>query len=59
MTIQRSGPTTIDVNNERLLFEDETMASDFATCLLHSNIESCAEAYPPVSIEYLGDAIGS
>ena len=57
MAIKRSGPTTVDVNNERLSFEDETMASDFVTCLLHGDFESCSKEFPPESTEYIGDEI--
>jgi hypothetical protein len=57
MTIKRSGPTTVDVNQERLSFADETMASDFVTCLLHGDIESCSKEFPPESTEFIGDEI--
>ena len=57
MAIKRSGPTTVDVNNERLSFEDEAMTSDFITCLSHGDIESCSAEFPPETIENIGDAI--
>jgi len=57
MSIQRSGPTTVDVNNERLSFEDEFMTSNFFDCLRQGDVESCALEFPPESIEYIGGEI--
>ena len=58
MTIRRSGPNMVDVNNERLTFEDEMTASDFIACLSHGDVESCSEEFPPEQTEYIGDEIG-
>ena len=57
MTIRRSGPNMVDVNNERLTFEDEMTASDFIACLSHGDVESCSEEFPPEQTEYIGDEI--
>jgi hypothetical protein len=58
MTIRRSGPNVVDVNNERLTFEDEMTASDFIACLSHGDVESCSQEFPPEQTEYIGDEIG-
>ncbi len=58
MTIRRSGPNMVDVNNERLTFEDEMTASDFIACLSHGDVESCSQEFPPEQTEYIGDEIG-
>lgn len=58
MTIRRSGPNVVDVNNERLTFEDEMTASDFIACLSHGDVESCSLEFPPEQTEYIGDEIG-
>jgi hypothetical protein len=58
MTIRRSGPNIVDVNNERLTFEDEMTADDFIECLSHGDVESCSKEFPPEQTEYIGDEIG-
>ena len=58
MTIRRSGPNIVDVNNERLTFEDEMTATDFIACLSHGDVESCSKEFPPEKVEYTGDEVG-
>ena len=57
MTIRRSGPNVVDVNNERLTFEDEMTATDFVACLSRGDVESCSQEFPPEKTEYIGDEI--